>query len=169
MSGRNCEPIKPRRAIFSTSSARSRTIPTPRCWAARSHGINTIYERVAATPEPEKAAIAAWIRATFAPAYAKLPAPSANDSPNTREMRAQLFGLLGYYAKDHAVLAQAREITEKYLADQSSVDATLGQTALAVAARNGDAAFFDQLQKIYETSTNPGIAGERAAFAGAVH
>ena len=31
----------------------------------------------------------------------------------------------------------------------------LGQTALAIAARNGDAALFDQLQKVAETSTNP--------------
>ena len=44
-----------------------------------------------------------------------------------------------------------------YLADPASVDPTLGQTALAVAARNGDAALFDQLQKIAETSTNPEI------------
>ena len=53
------------------------------------------------------------------------------------------------------LLAQAREITEKYLADPSSVEATLGQTAVAIAARNGDAALFDQLQKIAETSTDP--------------
>jgi aminopeptidase N/puromycin-sensitive aminopeptidase len=119
-------------------------------------GVNSIYERVAGTPE-EKAAIAAWLRATFGPEYAKMPPPSDSDSPNTRERRAHLFGVLGSYAKDPAVLAQAREIAEKYLADQGSVDATLGQTAMAVAARNGDAALFDQLQKIAETSTNPEI------------
>ncbi len=93
--------------------------------------------------------------ATFSPEYAKLPPPSDSDSPNTSEMRAHLFGILGYYAKDPAILAQAHEITEKYLADPASVDATLGQTALAIAARNGDAALFDQLQKVAETSTNP--------------
>jgi aminopeptidase N/puromycin-sensitive aminopeptidase len=31
----------------------------------------------------------------------------------------------------------------------------MGQTALAIAARNGDAALFDQLQKVSETATNP--------------
>jgi len=46
-------------------------------------------------------------------------------------------------------------ITEQYLADPASVDATLGQTALSIAARNGDAALFDRLQKLFETSTNP--------------
>ncbi|MDE3187694.1 MAG: M1 family metallopeptidase [Acidobacteriota bacterium] len=117
-------------------------------------GVSAIHARVAASPE-EKAALSSWIRKNFSPQYAKLGAPSASNTPNTRELRASLFGVLGYYGKDPAVLAQAHEIAEKYVADQASVDPTLGQTALAIAARNGDAALFDQLQKIYETSTNP--------------
>jgi aminopeptidase N/puromycin-sensitive aminopeptidase len=117
-------------------------------------GIGAIYDRVAATPE-ERTALAAWIDRTFAPEYAKLGPASDTDSPNTRELRASIFGLLGGDGKDAAVQAQARQITEKYLADPASVDATFGQTALAIAARNGDAALFDQLQKIAETSTNP--------------
>jgi aminopeptidase N/puromycin-sensitive aminopeptidase len=117
-------------------------------------GIEAIYERVAATPG-EKAAVSAWIRSTFAPEYAKLSAPPDADSPNTRELRAELFALLGNYGKDPAVLAQAKQIAEKYLADRASVEPTLGQTALAIAASNGDAALFDRLQKLYETSTNP--------------
>ena len=117
-------------------------------------GVNTIYARVAGTPG-EKAAVGAWLRTTFSPVYAKLGAPSADDSANKKEMRASLFGLLGYYGKDPKVLADAHEITEKYLSDPASVDATMGQTALSIAARNGDAALFDQLQKVAETSTNP--------------
>jgi aminopeptidase N/puromycin-sensitive aminopeptidase len=117
-------------------------------------GVNATWARVAAT-SGERTALAAWIRQSFAPEYAKLGPPSDSDSANTRELRSQLFTVLGYYGKDPAVLAQARQITEKYLADPSSVDATLGQTALAIAARNGDAALFDRLQQVYETSTNP--------------
>ena len=117
-------------------------------------GVRTIFERVAATPE-EKAALAAWIRTTFAPEFAKLGAPSENDSANTRELRSQLFSVLGYYGKDPAVLAQASQIAQKYLSDPASVDATLGQTALSIAARNGDTDLFDKLQKVAETSTNP--------------
>jgi aminopeptidase N len=117
-------------------------------------GIGAIFDRVAATPE-EKAALSAWIRKTFSPEYARLGPPSESDSPNTRELRAHLFGVLGYYGKDPAVLAEAREIAEKYVVDQTSVDPTLGQTALDIAAYNGDAALFDKLQKVYETSTNP--------------
>jgi aminopeptidase N/puromycin-sensitive aminopeptidase len=116
--------------------------------------VTTIFDRIAATPD-EKAAVAAWLRRTFGPEYARLGPPAATDSANTRELRAQFFGVLGYYGKDPAVLAQARELSARYLTDPASVDATLGQTALAIAARNGDAALFDKLQYVAESNTNP--------------
>jgi aminopeptidase N/puromycin-sensitive aminopeptidase len=119
-------------------------------------GVNTAYSRVAANAQ-ERAALAAWICSTFEPEYARLGPPAESDSANKRELRSQLFALLGYYGKSPVILAQAREIAAKYLADPSSVDASLGQTALAISARNGDAALFDRLQKIYETSTNPDL------------
>jgi aminopeptidase N/puromycin-sensitive aminopeptidase len=117
-------------------------------------GVNLIVERVAAT-EDERSSLAAWIRAKFAPEYAKLGPPAESDSANTRELRSQLFGVLGYYGKDLAVIAQARQMTEMFIADPTSVDPTMGQTAAFIAARNGDAALFDELQKVYETTTNP--------------
>ena len=118
-------------------------------------GYEAAYDRIAATPA-EKDALAAWVRATFGPVYARLGAPTQNDSPNTRELRAQLFSALGN-AKDPVILSQARQVADKYVADPSSIDATFGQTALAIAARNGDETLFDQLQKVAETSTNPEI------------
>ena len=114
-------------------------------------GYEAAYERIAATPA-EKDALAAWIRTTFGPVYARLGAPTPQDSPNTRELRAQLFSALGN-AKDPAILSQARQVAKKYVDDPSSIDAHFfGQTALAIAARNGDTALFDQLQKVAETS-----------------
>ena len=117
-------------------------------------GVNAIYQRVAATPE-ERAVLSDWIRSTFAPQLAKLGGPAQSDSTSTRKLRSELFGVLGYYGQDPAVLAQARQIAEKYLNDPASADPTLSQTALFIAARNGDAALFDRLQKLHETSTNP--------------
>jgi aminopeptidase N/puromycin-sensitive aminopeptidase len=116
--------------------------------------VSAIYERVAATPQ-ERDALSAWIRKNFAPEYAKLGPPTPQDSPDKRELRATLFQALGYYGKDPKVLADAQEIADKYLNDPASMDATLGQTALAVAARNGNAELFDKLQHIYETSHTP--------------
>ncbi len=120
-------------------------------------GVGAIYQRVAAT-EQEKEAIANWLRTTFSAEYAKLGPPEASDTPDKKELRAELFGVLGYYAKDPAVLKDAHELEESFLDNPGSVDPTLGQTALAIAARNGDAALFDKLQHVYETSANPELS-----------
>jgi aminopeptidase N/puromycin-sensitive aminopeptidase len=117
-------------------------------------GVATIFDDIASTPE-ETAAMARWVRTTFSPEYAKLGVPSATDTPNTRELRARLLGLLGQRGNDPEVARQARQIADAYLADPSSVDPTLAFAALPVAVRDGDAALFDRLQKVYETSTNP--------------
>jgi aminopeptidase N/puromycin-sensitive aminopeptidase len=117
-------------------------------------GLSAINARLASTPE-ERAALAAWVRRTFKPALDRLGPPSASDSPETKQLRAALFGTLGTVGQDPAVIAESKAITEKYLADPTSVDATLVGTASAIAAINGDAAFFDQLQKVYETSDKP--------------
>ncbi|MGC1424450.1 MAG: ERAP1-like C-terminal domain-containing protein, partial [Terracidiphilus sp.] len=118
-------------------------------------GLGAVNARIASTPE-EKDALDAWFRQTFAPEYQKLGAPSDSDSPDKKQLRALLFAALGE-AKDPQILTQAREISAKYLADANAVDPNLAETALQISARNGDAALFDKLQKIAETSTNPEI------------
>ncbi len=117
-------------------------------------GVTSIYNRIAASPG-EKAGLSAWIRRTFSPQLARLGAASPSDSASMRELRAGLFGILGIYGNDPGVLAQAREIARRYLAHTDSVDPTMGLTALSISVRHGDAALFDSLQHIAETSTNP--------------
>ena len=116
--------------------------------------VSSIIEQVAASPD-EKQAIAAWIRRTFGPVYASLGPPSSSDSPNTTQLRANLFSLLGIYGKDPQVLAEARRIAESFIADPTSVDPTLARTALLVASQSGNADLFDGLQHVAETSTDP--------------
>jgi aminopeptidase N/puromycin-sensitive aminopeptidase len=118
--------------------------------------VSQIKDRIAST-DAEREAINAWVRKNFKPALERLGAPSANDSPDKQELRATLFAALGA-AKDPDVIAQSKVVAERYLADPASVNATLAQAALGVAAANGDAAFFDELQKVYETSANPELA-----------
>ncbi|MBB6146384.1 aminopeptidase N/puromycin-sensitive aminopeptidase [Silvibacterium bohemicum] len=122
--------------------------------------VGSISNQIADTQE-ERQALAAWVRTNFKPALDRLGAPSAADSPEKRELRATLFRSVGNIGKDPDVIAEAKIISARYLADQSSVDATLAQPALSIAAANGDSAFFDQLQTIAETSPNPELQ-ERA-------
>jgi len=119
-------------------------------------GINAIRVEVAAS-EKEKETLSQWIRSTYTPVYTQLPAPTANDDANLRELRASLFSVLGKAGKEPAILSEADRLAQKYLADPSSVDATLAHAALSVAAAHGDAVLYDQLQKIFETSANPEV------------
>jgi aminopeptidase N len=118
--------------------------------------INTIDGRIANTPE-EHQALAAWVVRTFKPAYTRIGAPSPDDSPDKKQLRSALFGILGGIGKDPDIIAESRKISEQYMANPGSVDPNLAQTAAAIAAENGDAAFFDQLQHLYETANNPQI------------
>ncbi len=122
-------------------------------------GVGTIESRIAGT-QAEKDELAAWLRTNFSAQYAALPAPAPDDTPGTIELRATLFGVLGG-AKDPAVLKESHEIAEKFLDNPASVDPTLGQTALAIAARNGDEDLYNRLVNVYETTHNPQL-GEMA-------
>ena len=128
--------------------------PNAHVVSAAAENIGAIADQVASTRQ-ERDELAAWVRRTFAPEYKKLGPPAPGDSPNTRELRATLFGLLAYRGNDPQIIAESRRIAGRYLSDPASVDPTLAQTALGVAAEYGDAALFEQLQKVYETSSEP--------------
>jgi len=128
--------------------------PSAEVFSGAAGKIGTISDKIASTKE-ERDELSVWVRRNFAPEYAKLGPPAAGDSPNTRELRAKLLGLLVDHGKDTDLQAQARKLANQYLDDPASVDPTLGQAALGAAVANGDAALFDRLQKLYETSTDP--------------
>jgi aminopeptidase N/puromycin-sensitive aminopeptidase len=118
--------------------------------------LGTIADRVASTKE-ERDELGVWVQRNFAPEYAKLGPPQPSDSPDTRELRAQLLGLLVNHGDNADLAAQALKIAYRYLDDPTSVDPTLGQAALEAAAENGDTVLFDRLQKVYETSSDPDL------------
>ncbi len=124
--------------------------------ATVSGALRIIDQRVASTSEEHKE-LAAWVRKNFAPAFARLGEPMAGEAPDKSLLRAALFGLLGNIGSDPAIIADARKISEQYLGNPASVDPTLAATALNVAAQNGDATFFDQLQRVSQTSGDPQI------------
>jgi aminopeptidase N len=92
---------------------------------------------------------------TYKPELEKLGMPASGDSPNKEELRAELFSVVGGLGKDPGTIAEARKLTAQYLADPDSVDPTLLPAALSIAAENGDAELFDQLEKVFETDNNP--------------
>jgi aminopeptidase N len=108
------------------------------------------------TPE-EQQALAGWVMRTFQRSYQQLGPPKADDSPNRRALRATLLATLGNIGQDREVISEAKTLADRYLRDPASVDPTLAQAAAVVAAIHGDAAFFDRLQQVFETGSNPQI------------
>ena len=72
-------------------------------------------------------------------------------------MRAFLLYEIGVFGNAPAVAADARAIADKYINDPASVDASLGNMALYVAARGGDAALFERIQHLYLSTGNPNL------------
>jgi aminopeptidase N len=115
----------------------------------------TVDARIA-TPADRKL-LAAWVRQQFGPAYDKVKDATAADPVEKRQLRATLFGVLGGIGHDPQVIAQSKQLTEKYIADPASVEPSLVRPALAIATENGDSHLFDQLQQISKTSNNPDV------------
>jgi aminopeptidase N/puromycin-sensitive aminopeptidase len=128
--------------------------PTETVLASALGKIGAIEARIATDAEREE--LNAWLRKEFSPAYKAL-GPFTKDEPQDKhQMRALLFGLLGG-AKDPVILAESKAIAEKYLADPASVDPELAQSALGIAANNGDAALYDRFLALSASTKDPSI------------
>ena len=109
-----------------------------------------------------QAAYAAYVRRTFRPALDRVGmSRKAEEEDVVPTLRSALISLLGEDGEDADVIAWAKANAAKYLADPSSVDQTLATAALAIAARDGDAALFDEYVKRFE---NPASPSDRARF-----
>jgi aminopeptidase N/puromycin-sensitive aminopeptidase len=94
-----------------------------------------------------------WLRQYLAPAMKEMGyEPKPGETDEQRTLRSRVFNALGYDARDPETLDEARKIADKALADPDSVDSELAGGAFALAAVNGDAAFYD---RVLAASKNP--------------
>jgi aminopeptidase N len=117
--------------------------------------IDATDERIA-TPE-DRTKLAGWVRQEFRPSYDRVKDISPSDPVEKKQLRATLFGVLGEIGRDPQIIAQAKDLTNKYLADQASVEPSLVRPAVMIATANGDSHLFDQLQQLSKTSNNPDV------------
>jgi aminopeptidase N/puromycin-sensitive aminopeptidase len=114
--------------------------------------LQAVEDRIA--DEQDAKRLKAWVVATYAPVYAKL--PPTGGTPDQQQLRALLFGVLGT-AGDQGVLAEARRLTNKYVADPNSVDAEIAGSAVPLAAQHGDAGLYDKLLALSKSASNPDV------------
>jgi aminopeptidase N len=108
----------------------------------------------------------AWVARLLRPALDEVgwtPAPPSRttlsvmstEDEGRRELRAALVGALGEIARDPAVIAKAREVVLSELAKPGSVESTLLNAAVPVAALSGDAALYEQYLARSRAASDP--------------
>lgn len=117
--------------------------------------LGTIDERIAS--DADRASLAAWVRSVFEPAYEQVHVVKQGDSLDMKEKRATLFGILGLIGRDPAIIAEAKELANRWTKDPTAIEPSLADAALDVAAANGDSELFDNLQRLYKTSPDPQV------------
>src|SRR4029077_15906284 len=87
----------------------------------------------------------AWVRSNFQPMMTKIGwTPAPGESADTHTLRGDLIHILGFIGEDPETIRQAAAVAGKYMKNPNSVDASMAKDALAVAARHGNEALFEQ-------------------------
>jgi len=90
----------------------------------------------------------------YAPATWEAPTGESEEARSSRAAVLQDLGLLG---ADPQVIAGAKQLTDRFLTDPTSVDRTIANRALTIASNFGDAALFDRLMSLYQKTDTPGL------------
>ncbi len=117
-------------------------------------GFNYIGEHV--VDESDRDSYRVWLRQYLAPVMKEAgwePKPGESDEQKT--LRARVMGSLGRDARDPETLAMARQMADKALSDPTSVDHDLANTALPLAALNGDSGFYEKLMAGLKNPKSP--------------
>ena len=105
--------------------------------------LGTIGEEV--TTEKTAPSYRAWVAQLLRPALDEVGWTSPpNEEEGRRELRATLVAALGHTARDPAVIAKAREVVMAELAKPGTVESTLLNAAVPVAALSGDPKLYEQ-------------------------
>ena len=104
----------------------------------------------------DRASFRAWLRQYLTPILKDVGWESKpGESDEQRTLRARLFNSLGYDARDPEVLAQARKIADQVLDNPASVDREMAIGAIALAALNGDEAFYARVMTALKNPKSP--------------
>jgi aminopeptidase N len=99
--------------------------------------------------DADKSAYQAWVQATFRPVLAKLGwSPLPGEKDDLRTVRSDMIAILGELGEDPEVLQHATQLAHQYLKNPRSVDASIAADVLTVAALNGDAALYQELETL---------------------
>ncbi len=105
--------------------------------------------------DPDRAAYAKVIEALFAEDLAGLGWGGGDEPDEVKLRRAALLRAVGGIARNRALAAEAAKRLDESWAGKSSLEANLHGTAVAITARDGDAARFDAFLAKHKAETDP--------------
>ena len=106
--------------------------------------------------DSEREGYRAWVRSLFRPPARELGwQPLPGEGVEQPGVRATVLGTLGRVGRDPEVLETARTLAHRYLADPSSIDPSLADTVVSLAALEGDAALYDEFLAATKTAKSP--------------
>ena len=108
------------------------------------------------TTDETRQPFSAWLSALLSPALADIGwTPKPDEPDETRALRAAIVAALGETARDPQVLARARELVEQEMQKAGTVDATLLNVIVNLAALEGDVALYDKYLARTRSATDP--------------
>jgi hypothetical protein len=138
--------------------------PAPEVASALADALDKVHAAFVTPDLRDPLAVAA--RKLLGPSLARFGLEPARSEPEAVSlMRPNLLAALGVYGRDPEVLEWARRAARTYLAHPDSVDPSVAGTALNLAARDGDAALYEQYRTRFEQARVP---SERARFLAAL-
>ena len=99
---------------------------------------------------------AAYIRRTLRPALDRIGMEPAKGEPQAiTRMRPWLMAWLCDEGEDVQVLERVRSFAQSYMQDRTSIDPSLADAAISLAALHGDASLFEEYRKRFESAQIP--------------
>ena len=123
--------------------------------------VNTIVDELGAidatlVSDAQRPSFQRWVAAYARPILADVGwTGAADESDEQKRLRSSIIYTLGYVARDEETLRHARELTLQELAKPNSVEGTLVDTVVALAAAGGDAALFDRMERAMKSTPSP--------------
>ena len=104
----------------------------------------------------DRPAFQSWLNQIFSPILQQLGYKGQpSDTPTDRKKRAVLLYGLGAVGNDPEAISQAKAIVQEFMKSPSSVDGSLVEAAVKVAARHGDAALYAQYRAQLQKDLSP--------------
>jgi len=130
--------------------------PEPEVVSSAIEGLGAV--RAPFVPDSLADVFAVYVRRTLSPAMERVGyEKKAGEDETVSTLRGELLRWLANRGRDEKVMEFARVEAAKYLKDSTSVDPGIADAVVSLAAKQGDAAMFEDYQRRFESTEVPAI------------